>query len=186
MPLTRIRTVFTGVPGTPWYSNIFFEVPTAEVQDAADAVNTFWAAADSYMVTGVQWAVEDFATVLNPATGEPIGVLPVTGNTGGGATSGDMVSRASQILVSTLTGTWVGGRQIRGRIFVPGVSGVSSTPDGSVDGTVRTDFQNLANALALGVGDAELVVWSRKNGASYPVASTLVSSQWAVLRSRRD
>ena len=186
MALTRVRTVFTGVPGTPWMSNMYFDVELAEVQLAADAVEAFWSEVDGYMVGGVAWEQEPFVTIINPVNGEPTGVAPVTPGAGTGGASGDMVPRAAQAYIVWNTGVWQAGRQIRGRTYLPGFTAGAAASDGSVDPGVVTALATAASNLLTTPGNPTLHVYSRKNGNSVPVDNGAASNQWAVLRSRRD
>ncbi len=186
MALTRVRTVFTGVPGTPWYSNMFFDIELGEIQLAADAVGAFWTDVASLMNNNVDWEVEDSVTVLNPENGEPVGVGSVTGDSGSGTGSGNMLARATQAYIIWNTGTWLGGRQIRGRTFLPGLVVGCSDGQGQVQPGVVLEIATAAAALLETPGNPTLNVYSRKNGQSLPVISGQASNQFAVLRSRRD
>ena len=45
--LARVRTIFTGPAGSPWYSNLYFDAATGTAQNAADAAAPFWGAVDN-------------------------------------------------------------------------------------------------------------------------------------------
>ena len=186
MALMRVRTVFSGVPGTPWYSNLFFEGGTGLFQDAVDAVAAFWEDCSAAISPLVSWTVEGTVTVLDPVTGQPVGVIAATGDGGPGTASGDMVSRASQILVQLRTGEFLNGREVRGKIFIPGVVGSTVDADGGVETAVVAQFEGYTATLLANSATVPLSVWSRTGGIAYPVVDAPVSSEWAVLRSRRD
>lgn len=186
MALTRVRTVWTGVPGTPWYSNHYFDVDAGDAQTCTDAIIDFWSDTKAAQSSLVNWTVENSVTVLNPANGQPTDVITTVGATDNGDGSGDMVTRASQILISWRTGVFLAGRELRGKTFVPAVVSSTIDGDGGVESAVVVQFLGYADALLTTPGHPNLQVWSRKNGTVTPVSSVQVSTEWAVLRSRRD
>lgn len=182
--LYRIRTVFTGVAGTPYLSTMFFQEATGTAQQAATAVSTFWGAVDAYMHQDVLWDIEQDVEVIDDTNGQIQSVVTTTGGTGNGALTDDLLPPATQGLIRWRTGVFVGGREIRGKTFVPAMT-ESSSNAGQIAGVVQTGLQNAANTL-VGTANANLAVWSRKNGVSEDVVSGSVWNQFAVLRSRRD
>lgn len=186
MALMRVRTVFTGVAGTPWYLNLHFEGGTAAFQDAIDHVIAFMTDVDDYMHPDVDYVVEGDVTFLDVATGEVIGVASGTGGSGSGHNSGDMIPRSSQAMLRLRTGIYAGGRQIQGRILLPGFVESTNASNGgidipTIDALAVSAFDNLVDA-----GSPVLVVWSRTNDQD-PVVQQIVGwAEWAVLRSRRD
>ena len=97
----------------------------------------------------------------------------------------------TQALLRFATGTFVGGRALKGRMFLNGftVNHLSSAGDLS---TVVTNSLNTAVAL-LGttvVTPMSQRVWHRPStttsGLSAVVTARSVASEWSVLRSRRD
>lgn len=175
----------TGVPGTPWYSNLYFNnVDTStEAQEAADAVRSFWAALATSLSPGIIFTVEANAVTIDPVSGQPTGNYvtdtdPVTSS--GGA---DPLPWATQALVRLRTPGYVNGRNLQGKLYVPGFTEASSSsgrPVPGINGLINTAAEQIIEA------GPEWVVWSRKNGVTAPISSTEVWSEWAVLRSRRD
>lgn len=185
--MLRVRTIFTGVPGTPWYSNQFYDLDPGDAQTAVDGVSDFWSVVDANMNQGVTWATEATVTILDPTTGQPTGVATTTPATGSGGSTVDMVPRAAQALVATKTGVFAGGRELRGKIFVPGLTVDAMDPDGSLSSGMQTIILNAAVAAFVTTpGNPTLGVYSRKNGTITDVVTIGVSGEFAVLRSRRD
>lgn len=181
MPAWRIRTVFTGVPGTPWMSNMFFDTGTAgDASTAAGAVYDFWNAVDAYIDANVSWSVDnDVPLFTNPDT--LAGWETVVGGSGAGLSSAEMLPRASQVLVQWSTAAVFNNRRVRGRTFVPGLG-----EGANFDGSVLPALITAVDAAATDLAAAGLVIASRAMNSFVPVTSAAVWDQFAVLRSRRD
>lgn len=184
--MLRVRVGFTGAPGSPWLATHYFIADTEDATAAAaanTAVGAFWESVDDIMDNSVSWATEAQVAHLDldgTLTGS-FGVTPVTST---GETSGDALPWTTQALVQLQTGVYVGGRQVRGRLFVPGL-----TEAASGDGVPSTATRNAINAAAAtlaAVDPPRWCVWSRKNTSAAAVDTASTWAQWAVLRSRRD
>jgi hypothetical protein len=180
----RVRTSFTGVTGSPWVNTAFFSDTATLAQDCVDAVGTFWNSVDALMEASVVWTTLVDVEQVVPTTGNVVAVeatTPVAG-AGAGATTG--LPTLTQGLVRWRTGDYIGGREVRGRWFIPGLA-TTANNDGNLAATATTTINNAAAAL-LADPDAVLVIWSRKNLSEHPVSSGSVWNQFAGLRSRRD
>lgn len=180
----RIRTIFSGVTGSPWVSTAFFNDTVGTPQDCVDAVGTFWAAVDALMDSSVTWLTNADVETVDQTNGQVTAVTsttPASGAGGGGALS---LPIAAQGLVRWRTGDYINGREIRGRWFIPGLSTTSNT-DGVVTPASVTVIQNAATAL-IADPDTILNIWSRANNTARAVTSGSAWNQFAVLRSRRD
>lgn len=181
----RVRTVFTGATGSPWVNTLYFDEPAGTAQAAANAAAVFWQAVDSVMHTSIAWSTEADVVQVNEQTGLATGVISTEQSSGAGATGTDMLPPATQALVRLLTGVFNDGRQVRGRIFIPGLTEAANTSGGNVEGTTALTIRTAAEALIEDTG-SELLVWSRSAGNSFNVTGVSLWSQFAVLRSRRD
>lgn len=185
--MRRIRTVFTGVAGTPWYSNLYFDASTTGSQQVVANVWNFWNTIKGQIDTRVTATVQGLVPIINDATGDIVRVesyLDVPLDCNG---SGNVLPQADQTMLNLLTGTYTAGRQLRGRLFIPGL--ISAAANG--DGTVAANFLAAQIDAAEDLRDAAVVtgawlVWSRKNGTSDTVQSITGKTTFAVLRSRRD
>jgi hypothetical protein len=179
----------TGVAGSPYYSNLYFTgVATVEqAQDVVDNTEAFWDGLADSMMNTIVGVVQADVALIDEVSGDITGVLTTTGGSFTGSVAGDMLPPASQGLLRLFTNTFVGGRRIRGRVFLPAQAEANSTL-GKPSGAWVTAQQSILNTfIAAGITDgSELVIWSRKNGVAPLVAVGSPWDQWAVLRSRRD
>lgn len=187
--IMRVRTVLSGVPGTPYYSNLYFVGAPggADAQDCLDNVAAFFNSLESTMISTCTWQSEGDVALIDPATGTLVGNASGTPGSGVGTVSGDPMPWANQGLLRLLTNTYVGGRRLRGRFFNPAQVEANSTL-GVPIGAYVTGLNTIGTALitASAADSAEWIVWSRANGTYGVITSVDTWGQWAVLRSRRD
>ena len=181
----RVRTVFTGTPGAPYLSTMYFAQSAGTAQQAATAVGVFWGAVDAVLSNSMNWATEADVAIVNAADGAVTAAVATTTSLGTGSLPGAQLPRASQGLIRWLTGVYVAGRQVRGRTFVPGLTEDANTTDGIlVPATAATI--DAACATLIGSANADLEVWSRSLGQSNVATVGTTWAEFAVLRSRRD
>lgn len=185
--LRRVRSVATGVPGTPWYTNMYFTYVTTTAQAHVDLVRDFWTALAASLDNSVTWTIEGDCAVVDDITGQITGIDSVIARTVVGGSSTSALPPAVNAILNTFTGTFVGGRQLRGKIWLPGwVNSVSDSlgaPTTSLKTLLITQGQNLiTNSSSPG----PLRVWSKKNGTSAVVNSVGTPSKFGSMRSRRD
>lgn len=199
MTIRRVRTVFSGVAGSPWYSNLYFDADgvTPSAQQNVDAVDAFWTALASLMDNAVTWTIGPEVPELDETTGELTGVQTVTPGTGAGTDTTDPLPYMSQGLVRLSTTDFVAGRRVRGRIFVPGLTETANTTTGQPSGSAITAMTTAGTNLVAAGG---LLVWSRpfagdpaatpprpaRAGSKASITAVSGWNQWAVMRSRRD
>lgn len=185
--MVRVRSVMTGVGGSPFYSNLFFNEAASPDPDALVAlVAGFWGNLAGWSALALDGVVEGQVPTIDPATGDIMSVATVADGEFTGNRSGATLPPATQGLLRLLTGSYEGGRQVRGRIFIPALSVEAGT---SVPGAGPTGQWGTSAVTFMGdVLDAgyEWVVWSRKNGVQRTIIGATPWSQYAVLRSRRD
>lgn len=187
MAVVRIAATITGLGGAPGYTRFHYEVGEPEegstaMDFAESSARGFWAALAVQLRSGltVQWDTE--ASVINPATGQTTGVVPIDIDPVTGAAGGNSLPWATQGLVRLRTGVYSGGREARGRCFIPGLA-EELNGDGQPTSVGLGIMEGACDAL-LSEGLSGLVVISK--GAAVPVVSAAPWSQWSVLRSRRD
>lgn len=180
----RVRTAWTGWPGAPALSTLYFEDSGGQLaQDAADAVQAFWTALSGRIMSSSSWAIDTAVDEMTTA-GVVTGTTAVTGTlTGSGSAAGHSLPPATQGLIRWRTGFFVGGREIRGRTFVPTPS-ENDSDFNPASGYITT--LNTAAAALIADADSQLVVWSKTNTSTAPVNVGQAWTSWAVLRSRRD
>lgn len=194
--MLHIRSVATGVAGSPFYTNLYFDATMANRNIALARTRTFWSDLASVMRTGLVTNVQSDVREIDPVTGTVLDIqagteqAPVTGTAAGSATP-----PATQGLIQLLTPSVRRNRRVRGRIFVPGVMNSAVTGTGTAIAAYQTSLQAAATTLATIAPTCALVVWSRPIEITGPVVapgqmSTVTSAstweQFAVLRSRRD
>jgi hypothetical protein len=186
----RIRTNLTGLPGSPWVSNLYFDEAGGTANEAATAVSTFFEALDNYMSSNVLWAIEPEVSLINPASGAPTGLTAVEVAGGQGDLAVESMPPGDQIVIRWRTGVFSGRRERRGRMFVPGLT-QDANDQGKVIAATRTGVGNAATAL-IASATCALVVWHRPtddpptNGAASIVTASSVWDQFGHLRTRRD
>lgn len=184
MVMARVRTVWTGVAGTPWYTNHYFNPATVDATDLTSDVGEFWSSIVDQITGGVQGTVEAGVAIINPVDGEISAVLAGEEQNFAGANVAGATPPAVQGLLRLETGAYVGGRRIRGRMNIPRVPATSVGTDSGPTDAYRADI--IAAAEALLAAQPSWCVWSKKNGNVAEIDSVSVWEQFAVLRSRRD
>lgn len=194
--MLRVRTIFTGVAGTPWYSNMYFSgVNELRAAEAVAAVGQFWAAFAPDIYGAVSAQVQTDVPVIDPADGSVSAFLEVTGAPSIDFTgSGDPLPYANQLLINVNTNVVVNSRRVRGKIYIPGCQ-----EEDSALGLPVLALRNAADARGEGLVEDGLVVWSRpiepsdvpgapapRAGQECPAIGVTVPDKWAVIRSRRD
>lgn len=186
--MRKVVTVVTGVDGGPYYITGYFDPAVGTAQQNAQAWHTFTlpgpTAGDIPIQTTYTTGPE--VQIVEAATGNVVGVDTITPITITGTGNFDKEPPMTQFLVRWLTGFYAGGRQIRGRTFLPGVTNGAVNPNtGRPTDGARNGRQAAAQTL-INSANAELLIWSRKNGQAVVVTSSSVWEKFAVLRSRRD
>lgn len=203
----RVQTVFAGASGLPGVSTLYWErhdgaepIPgTRDPVDVVTDVHNFWQA----ICTGFGSSSGGLRSGLTATT---IGVLTRYDSETGEATAfddggPDQVATGNgtseplppftQTLVQLHTGHFRRGRELHGRIFIPGLTedhGLNGAPTTTWMAGVKSEVDDM-----IGHG---LIVWGRPiplsesgpaaAGDFASVSSCAVWSKFAVLRSRRD
>lgn len=185
MGIYRVRTVWTGVAGSPYYTNLYFTEIGGTAQEARNAVNAVFANMLASIRNDLRFTIETDVAVIDEVTGDIERVeTTTTALTGVGTSTEDPLPPADQALMRLRTGVYNGGREIRGRVFVPG--GVQTASDGGVPTVAHRNELNTRFAVLVTITSAQWVVWAKSRGAIAVVTSATAWDQWAVLRSRRD
>jgi hypothetical protein len=185
--LGRLRTVWAGVAGSPYYTNIHFSTDIAGTgaQVFCDAWTDFLVAHQTNFLDAMTCVVDNDVPLISDVTGELVGaanVFPDAVNPSGG---GEALPLFTQGLISLETGAVVAGRRLRGRIFLPGMQETNSTsagvPSGTLVAAINSSFESF-----LGADGAAMVVYSPTHHTAFSVVTGTMWNQWAILRSRRD
>lgn len=187
--MARVRTVVTGVAGSPYYVQGYFTGPGGSVQDKIDAWHTFvtggLAATQELLSDDCRYETESFVPLVDSATGSITGFLTGTNRVTNGTGTAGLLPTSNQVLVRWRTGVYIGGREVRGHTNLPAQTIDAQTVNGDLKPSFGLLYEERADALAADE-DAAFVVWSKKNGVYHRVFDASVWSKFAVLRSRRD
>lgn len=184
MALYRVTTRFTAPIGGPYINVLYFQDLGGTAQQAATAAGAFWdGLSASLMSNQVTWAQDAEVETISTA-GVLEGVTAITADTGGGTSTSEALPPHVQALVRLRTGNIVSGRELRGRVFVPGmVEGLNVA--GRPASSLITDM-NAAAATLIGAANAEWMVWSKAHNVAHDVSSASTWTEWASQRRRRD
>lgn len=178
----RVRTVWSGAPGLPGYTNTFFSVPSP-AQELIDSVRDAWTVLVADINTNVTATVE--ATVMN------LDVLSgkFTGATAGVARTVDMTALGQALplqvqgLIFLSTGEFVNGHELKGRWFVPGWT-ENDNSTGVPSSNAILKMINVVNTLI--ATPHGLCVYSPTHHVSADVISGSSPTHWGGLVSRRQ
>lgn len=180
----QVRVGWSGLGVSDSVSVLNFLDSVASAQAAVDAVESGFAIFMAEISNDYTMTVEPVVRDINTATGQLQGLEGVTTSPITGLNSAAPLAQATQALIQWRTGTFVNGREVRGRTFVPG-----ATATWIDDGEPDSGALSLLGAGGLDViaesGDT-LAVWSRSSGTAHAVSSVSVWTDFAVLRSRRS
>jgi hypothetical protein len=186
VPIQKQVTLWTGFPGAPGYTTLYWNDVTGPNLVALQA---FWTGIADRLPSNTTIQVQSTGDRLDEATGAVIGAwsgaaqTPIVG-TGAGA-----YSAVSGAHINWRTAAIVAGRRVRGRSFLVPLYGGAYDSDGTIAATVLTDLRtNLATFVAAAAAD--LRVWHRpvggSGGSAHAVTAADIPDKAAALRSRRD
>jgi hypothetical protein len=183
--MLRVRTVFTGATGTPWLSTFMFggSGTQTNADNAVLETGIFWGFVDANIDNQISWSTEADVDQVN-VDGSLEAVFTTTPQTGTGGSTGNKLPFASQAMIRWRTSTFVNGRELRGRTYIPGLTDTALS-EGELNSTVRNNLIS-AGLTLINSTVADLVVWSRTFATSGIVVGREVPTKFMVQRSRRD
>lgn len=198
----RVEAIWTGLGGSPYYSRFHFGEENggeggADAVAAAGAVQGYFSSLMPRLKAGLQVTIQPEVYSFRPSDGELLAAFPVSVAPYSGSVAQDPMPRAVQALGQFITGSFVNGRRLRGRTFIPGIPEGEASPTGGLSETFRSNLRTAVDLLRTGAPVGQpLVVWSQPReatenaparvGAVRAVSSTNVWTEYASLRSRRD
>lgn len=182
--ITRVRVVWTGVAGAPYYSNFYFDNGVGSAQDMHNDVSTMITGLGQVCTFPMTATVQPEVPLIDSVTGEIQAVEQVVEDVIPMVQSEESLPSALQGLVRFKTDAFVGGRRLAGRFFVPRL-GQGFNDNGSMAPAGVTAINSYVQPFVASSA-SQLVIWSRSTGATAPVVSANTWNQFAVLRSRRD
>lgn len=185
MMRVRVRWTGTTVVGGGLSTHYFTgtEDQTA-ANNAVAAVAAFWGAIDNQLGNSTSWSTDPIVSVLDNS-GNQTGQFTVSSSSGSGSLSALYAPVATQGLVQWRTGSFINGRELRGRTFIPGIVAANVNGSGSPLNTFVTAVNTAAAAL-VGDPNSQLALWSKRFSAVSTISAGSMWTQYAVLRSRRD
>lgn len=181
----RVTTLFNG----PYVNGggiqqFYFDSSVGTAANAKLAAQTFWDAAQDAVHVTTNIRVTSEVENVNVAGSIVSTTIQGVDFDVYGTDDSDPLPPQTQALCRWRTGIYAGGREVRGRTFIPS-AGEAFSVAGVPGGGRLTTLQNACAAL---VADANstLLVWSRKYQIGEAVVSGTVAPYFAVLRSRRD
>lgn len=184
--VARVRTVFTGVAGAPAYSNLYFDDDGTAAGVYQTAAFTMWSTVKDLIDPRVTLTMVNPIPIIETTTGQVVSVVTGDGGTVLCTSSGDPLPPATSGLVQFHTGEFQGGRETRGRCFVPFPTEGQNTaglPTAGYKSELVAAFETMNGSS--GANGAHCV-YSRANHDFKLVTDYAVWDQWASLRSRRD
>lgn len=182
--LYRVRSVWSGFPGGPGVTTMFF----LDIATAIPDLRAFWDGLKAHIPTDVHIQVENAGDVINDTNGDLVSAWS-TGSVAEvvGTGAGTYAAPAGGV-IDWQTATIAGTRRLRGRTFIVPLSGDSWQTDGSLSSACITVMLAAASTFQA-AQDASFVIWHRgsgSDGSNGLVTAVKVPDMVAVLRSRRD
>lgn len=200
MSLVRVQTVWTGVGGSPYYTNLYALGPAA-----TNNGNDLAAAWRAFLATLVPTLASNLVATIDPEIlefDETNGVVTGAGTTiqtpvafSGGI---DRLPPANQLLIRWSTAGIVHNRRVRGRTFLPGGKEADNDSNGNPTASINTPVTSGLNAF-LTTMSGRLRIWAQplsndppdpdnpnRPGSMHAVTGFQLAPYWAILRSRRD
>lgn len=184
--MAKVTINWTGFPGGPGYSNLYFKdisgngALTQElVNDAVHKVESWIAAWRPRLPTSVTTGISPTVEAVEDSTGELQGfwTAPTLAPVGGGGVAS--FSAPSGACVTWYTSTVRHGRRMRGRTFVVPLDTTSYESDGTLIASISTVVNAANAALLLPDGVANFGIWAR------PTVKGASDGQWALATAAR-
>lgn len=159
------------------------ELDGTNEQEAADAATAFLQAIDVGVRNSQTMEVDPEVLEINVGTGATEGAATVTTTPVPGTAVDEAVPQAASLLMRWRTGQFAGGREVRGRSFLPGFSLLQNTATGEVEPDTIA-FMNGAGADL--IDNSDFGIWAPARSVFATVNSASCWNEWAVMRSRRS
>lgn len=184
--MLRTRVTWAGNVSGPAVSTQYWNATedSAGVSAVATALGAFWTTTLTMITTGTVSFFDGVFDLVDPVSGQVTGSEQGSTWTTSYTGPAEVLPIQTQGLIQWRTGVYVGGREIRGRTFIPAPGEAQST-GGTPAATYRVSWETRADALVAATSAAP-VIWSRARGQAAPITSGTVWPKWATLRTRRD
>lgn len=178
--LNQVRVAWTGFSGGPGVSTFYFVAPAAP---PLAALKTFFDGWKAFIKDSVTLTFPSSGLQYESSTGAAVGTWAAAAPAATACTGAAGYAALAGGITNWLTGSYLAGRQVRGKTFM--VPLVSSSYD--ADGTFLPGFltPTRAAATAFVAAAPDFRIWSRKNLAAVAVTSANVPDKVMYLTSRR-
>jgi hypothetical protein len=185
--LFKVDSTITNFTGAPYYSQLYFsKLPGILPESATAHVHAFWNSYKAYMYDSCTVTVEPLVYVIDLDTGATVdAVMTDPEDTVAGSDGGAALPTFTQGLARFSTGVWFAGRQLKGRMFLPGIT-ENNNDSGVPAGGYVTAVSEYIATLATPTLSVIPVVYSRTHHVAAPMQGGSLWGKWATLRSRRD
>jgi hypothetical protein len=197
MSLVRVQTIWTGVAGSPYYTNLYALGPlsTNNGNDLATAWRAFLVTFAPHWGLGVSAQIKPELLEFDEGTGVVTGAGTTIQAAVAGTGAGDQLPRANQGLIQWSTLGIVHNRRVRGRTFLPApieadndaTAVPSSAYKTAANGAITTLLSTMTNRMEIW---AQPFAGAEGNparaGTKHIVTGGTTAAYWAILRSRRD
>jgi len=184
--MIRIRVTWSGLAGGPWISTFYFSdtFNQTNVDAARGGINTLLNTYRSLMAAGatITAATAENLSLAGVLSGSLALTTPINLTSNG---AGNWLPREVQALAQVRTGSYLSGRELRGRIYFP----QPTTGQADASGNPSTTFQSTMNTALTTyrtTGGFTPVVWSKKFASSSTMSAASIAPYFAVQRRRRD
>lgn len=186
--LYEIKTFWSAENSPGGESIMYFRDGTATLDFLRQSINVMYTSVATRFDSLTTWSVAQSGNIVDEATGTLVDEWS-SGNdySGNGSASGQPVPNEAQLLIRWNPQVIIGGRRLKGRTYVPGLSSLAMDA-GHVSSAVVGDFQAAAEQF---IDDCatQFVTWRRPvegaGGASASVITASIWNEWAVQRRRR-
>ena len=184
--MLRVRVTWSGTAQSlPYlYTFYFGGGDQADADQAAAAVRAFLDTVKGRVSSGLTATVEPEVAEVSISTGEVTDVFLTSTLAVVGTDVGTPLPFATQGLLRLNTSIFIGGRRIKGHIFMPGTT-ENSNAGGLPEAVYRTTIDPALTTLAAIAAPNDWGVYSRKNLTFAGITTAVTANTWAVLRSRR-
>jgi hypothetical protein len=181
----RTRIQYLNPIGDDWVTTLNWQSGDGLLAvNAHNATDTICANLVQCISSAVHFGAISEVQTVDEATNEVTAVDSFATADHVGTAAGDILPYTTQGLIQLKTSVFIGGRQLRGRIYVPAPTETLNSagfPLSSYVGVLHDAVDDI-----LGNTDAELAVYSRKHAALANVTAVSGWNNWAELRSRRN
>lgn len=182
--MRRVRVVWSGVAGSPAYSNFYAVTGDSNGDTFHAAVSQLIADLAAYVVNEVTAVVQAEVPLIDSVTGKIQGVALLPPQTVTGQAQAEMLPPSNNMMIKWGTDDFVGGRRVVGRTNIPYLE-QSVNENGVVNPLVISGLSGALSEYILNAGN-DAVVWAKTSGGAAQIQTATIDQKFSIIRSRRD